>query len=507
MIANVTSGGDFGNALDYLMNLKRGQQERAREEERRRVLEQEPLGEADRAPPPEEKTREEARPRDGPGQGEPGGEGGDEPPPQQRREPPPEQARDLADEYEPSQRHRIIGGNMSGQTPRELEREFNLVWELRPNVEKPVHHASISLGERDRLTVAQWQEVGDTYVEKMGYQNSPHLILQHRWSDKDHIHVLASRIDFDGGVVSEWQSMERAEVVMREVEEKYDLERILMSKDVLRAAPTKGEREAFERTGLLSVKLRLQGHVEQALIGGPTASEFVERLQRVGVDVIPYVQETGRVSGVTFRQGDELRKGSSLGRGFSWGGLQKRGLDYDEARDRPAIEAARERAEAGREPRPVTALAAPEPEQSFADAAGGVTRSAAQHLLDQMSPAGRGGDDSRRSEQPGRSAAEGPNAPEDLQPEQITAARLQQAAGLEPAGEDAVERLREAAGLKPVKDQPGDLERPSIAAVAERQDLSATPPRQPDQTLENTPGARRPEHAVERDAPGWTMDR
>jgi hypothetical protein len=63
--------------------------------------------------------------------------------------------------------------------------------------------------------------------------------------------------------------------------------------------------------------MRLQGHVEQALGDGPTASEFIERLQLVGVDVIPYVQDTGRVSGVTFRQGDELMKGSDLGRGFS----------------------------------------------------------------------------------------------------------------------------------------------------------------------------------------------
>ncbi len=74
---------------------------------------------------------------------------------------------------------------MSGQTPRELEREFNFVRELRPRVEKPVHHASISAGKNDRLTVAQWQEIADTYVEKMGFQNSPYVVMQHRWSERD----------------------------------------------------------------------------------------------------------------------------------------------------------------------------------------------------------------------------------------------------------------------------------------------------------------------------------
>jgi hypothetical protein len=42
---------------------------------------------------------------------------------------------------------------VSGKTPRELEREFGLVEELRPGVKKPVHHVSISAAESDRITV------------------------------------------------------------------------------------------------------------------------------------------------------------------------------------------------------------------------------------------------------------------------------------------------------------------------------------------------------------------
>lgn len=515
MIANLTSGGDFGGALDYLMNPKKEQQgrEQEREQSREQERQQGQQREAEHTGPVEAKTREQTRSRDDAKRDEQKWEVRQEKPPQiQEREQRPEHVRDLADEYEPGQRHRVIGGNMSGQTPRELEREFNLIWELRPNVEKPVHHASLSAGANDRLTVAQWQEIADFYVEKMGFQNSPHVVIQHRWSEKDHIHILASRVDFNGQVVSEWKSKGRAEIVMREVEEKYDLERLPMSKDVLRAAPTRGEKEVFERTGQLSVKLSLQGHVEQALRGGPTATEFIERLQRVGVGVIPYVQETGRVSGITFRQGDELMKGSDLGRGFSWGGLQKRGLDYDQERDRTAIEAAKERAETAREPEPSVAQAAVELEHSFADAPRDLTRSAGQYFLDQANPSKQIEVDFRQLEHLGRAVAEGSRAVKDLQTGQDNMERLRQAAGLETGGKDAVERLHEAAGLEPVKDRPDVLERLNNAAGVERPDPSPDPLHSPDKARENTPGAPVPferpiERGVEREAVERTIER
>ncbi len=430
----------------------------------------------------------------------------------ERRDAHQELARDLADEYEPGQRHRVIGGNLSGQTPRELSREFRLVRELRPDIEKPVHHVSISAGEHDRLTVEQWQEIAGEYVEKMGFQNSPHVVIQHRGSQRDHIHIVASRVDEDGQVISEWQSKQRAEKVMREVEEKYNLERLPMSKDVMRAAPTRAEKEVFERTGELSVKLSLQGHVEQALRDGPTATEFIERLQRVGVGVIPYVRDTGRVSGVTFRQGDELMKGSDLGRGFSWGGLQKRGLDYDQECDRPAIEAAKERTEMTRETELAVAQPAPEPEHIFADTPSDLTRSAGQYLLDQTNPAKQIEVDFRQLEQLGRAAFDSSYAVKNLQTGQDSLERLHQAAGLETGGKDAVERLHEAAGLEPVKDQPDALERLNNTAGVERPDPSPDPLHSPDKALENTPGAPVPfertiERGVEREAVEHTIER
>ena len=510
MIAKVTQGGSFRGALDYLLNPKHKDQERAqeeREQERRQGGQQE----AEHAPRTETKTREETgqkkeAQRDAPGAGERGQNQTET----QGREARQAHARDLAEEYEPGQRHRILGGNMSGQNPRELSREFGLVRELRPDIEKPVHHVSISAGENDRLTVEQWQEIADTYIQRMGFQNSPHVVIQHRGTERDHIHILTSRIDFDGKVISEWQSKQRAEKVMREVEKKYDLERLQMSREVMRAAPTRGEQEVFDRTGRMSAKLSLQGHVERALRDGPTATEFIEKLQRVGVEVIPNLQSTGRVSGVSFREGEELMKGSDLGRGFSWGALQKRGLDYDQNRDRPAVEAAWERAQMCQDPERTAPPPAhtPEPERTFADTLTDLAKSAVRHELERLNPLHQIESQVRMLEQAGRGAVALYDLTKDLLTRQESVERLDRAAGLDSSAKNTLDRLHEAAGLEPTKDGHGALDRLNKEAGVDRTGAPSDPTRAPGQGLDKTLDGAAPglEQAVEQHVQEQAMD-
>jgi hypothetical protein len=497
MIAKITAGGSFGGALDYLLNPKQREQERAREraQEREKEGQQGRQKEIERTPATEAKTREEATLKDDPKQGEPQADGRQQ---KQTRtdehEMHAERGRDLAEEYESGQRHRIIGGNMSGQNPRELSREFSLVKELRPDIEKPVHHVSISAGENDHLSVEQWQEIADTYIEKMGFQNSPHVVIQHRGTGRDHIHILTSRIDFDGKVISEWQSKARAEKVMREVEKRYDLERLPMSREVMRAAPTRGEQEVFERTGRMSAKVSLQGHVERALREQPTATEFIEKLQRVGVETIPNLQSTGRVSGISFREGDELMKGSDLGRGFSWGALQKRGLSYEQERDRPVMEAAKERASMGRDHDRILTPPAPIPEleRTFADTLSDAARSVVQYEINRLNPLNPFYEiqsQVRMIEQAGRGVATLYNTARDLFTPQDNVERLERAAGLNTSGKDALERLHEAAGLEPAQGGQDAIERLNNAAGVEPPD----PTRALGATLDKTLDGASPE--------------
>lgn len=242
------------------------------------------------------------------------------------------------------ERHRLIGGNMAGRTARELAREFEVFREQRPEIAKPVHHVSLSAALGERLTVEEWDEIAGKYVRRMGFEYSPYVVIRHIDTEHDHIHIVTSRVDARGKVVPDFRSKARAEEFVRDIEEEYNLVRVKRSRDIERAAPKRGELERFERTGELSTKMKLQGHVDYAVKGGASATEFIERLNRVGVEVIPYFRSADLVTGVSFRMGKQLMKGSDLGRGYSWPGLQKRGLEYDRERDLAALREAHGRA-------------------------------------------------------------------------------------------------------------------------------------------------------------------
>jgi hypothetical protein len=175
----------------------------------------------------------------------------------------------------------------------------------------------------------------------MGYGNSPFVVIQHTDTEHDHVHIVASRIDVQGKVVSDFQSKMRAEAVMREVEREHNLVQVKRSHEIERAAPTRGELEELARTGERSTKMVLQDTIDRALGNEPSTTEFINQMERAGIHINPNVQSTGRVSGICFEHDGEVMKGSNLGRGYSWQGLQKRGLEYQEERDLPALKEAK----------------------------------------------------------------------------------------------------------------------------------------------------------------------
>jgi len=75
----------------------------------------------------------------------------------------------------------LIGGNVHGAGPREIAREFGAVRELRPDVKRPVLHASLSLPAGQHLTSQQWQVAAETWMREMGIDPAkhPHAIFIH----------------------------------------------------------------------------------------------------------------------------------------------------------------------------------------------------------------------------------------------------------------------------------------------------------------------------------------
>src|SRR5690554_4979538 len=75
---------------------------------------------------------------------------------------------------------RLIGGNMSGTSARELAREFGAFRRLRPDIKKPVWHNSLRLPPGDELPDEGWTKFADDYMKEMGFDpDHPRVYIKH----------------------------------------------------------------------------------------------------------------------------------------------------------------------------------------------------------------------------------------------------------------------------------------------------------------------------------------
>lgn len=239
----------------------------------------------------------------------------------------------------------LIGGNMSGRTPQELTDEFNLSKAIRPDVKRPVWHNSLRLPAGEKIDKETWNKIGDRYMEKMGF--SEHHQRCYLFDDDpkgQHIHIPASRIGLDGNLFLGKNENLKSTKVIAELEIEFGLKltkgvnydqagKIVMPD---KSKVSKAEMEKALRTETEPPRVQLQKLVDQALTGKPTTTEFVERLQASGVDVVPNIASTGKLNGFSFGldgPGGVFFSGSKLGDSYKYAQLEKRGLTYDQNRE------------------------------------------------------------------------------------------------------------------------------------------------------------------------------
>jgi hypothetical protein len=88
-----------------------------------------------------------------------------------------------------------------------------------------------------------------------------------------------------------------------------------------------------EKTGMESPKAYLQQVLDDVLSASPNAVELCELLEINGVEARANLAANGRLNGFSFSIGNVAFKGSSLGSGYSWAGLQAKGVTYDPVKD------------------------------------------------------------------------------------------------------------------------------------------------------------------------------
>ncbi|MBN3209850.1 relaxase/mobilization nuclease domain-containing protein [Pectobacterium brasiliense] len=237
----------------------------------------------------------------------------------------------------------VIGGNMMGDAERDLIAEFDTTKTLRPDVAKPVWHNSLRLPKNEALTDAQWSEIADDYMKRMGFSET-HLrcYVLHDDVDGQHIHIIASRIDLNAGKLYLGRNENLISTrIIQQLERDYSLARSKGSET--KASPAspspKPKRKKSRNEAMMekykeepSPKTVIQEALEALLADKPSTTEFVQQLAAHNIKALPNIASTGKMNGFSFEYSGIAFKASQLGKGYSWSALQHR-LDYQPERD------------------------------------------------------------------------------------------------------------------------------------------------------------------------------
>ncbi|NQE35969.1 relaxase/mobilization nuclease domain-containing protein [Microcoleus asticus] len=239
----------------------------------------------------------------------------------------------------------LIGGTMCGQTPEELAAEFAIARQLRPNLKVAVFHATLSVDSTEKLEDSEendqrWLAIAANYMKAMEFDNNQYAVVKHSDTEHDHIHIVASRICLDGGVVDDSWDYYKSQETIRQLERNYNLETVTPSWETDKRAQTTGEHRQLKSKGNKSVRVQLQDLIDEATQDNPSMPEFVERLQQQAVEVQVTLTGIGFSQGISYNLDGVALSGTQLGRAYTFSGLQKhRGVSYDKGRDNALIEA------------------------------------------------------------------------------------------------------------------------------------------------------------------------
>lgn len=236
-----------------------------------------------------------------------------------------------------SKNHEIVGGNLAGQTARELAAEFKVSRQLRPEAKNPVVQFSLSLPPGEDVTPEKWRAITDDFVSMMQLDGHQFVAIKHNDTEHRHVHLIASRIALDGSLWhGQWEAFRAIEATQKlELMHGLTITPGLDSVDAEqhKAKLKKPELERALRTGEAPVRQLLQNIIDDAVQGDPSVTAFVERLEAAGVTVKPNVASTGKLNGFGFSINGIPFKGSDLGKKYGWKGLQQQGVTYDQDKE------------------------------------------------------------------------------------------------------------------------------------------------------------------------------
>lgn len=107
-----------------------------------------------------------------------------------------------------------------------LLKTLKLVASFNPKCEKNTFHVSLSFPPDEHPSTNLLIEIADDFMERMGYGEQPYGVFQHHDTDNDHIHIVSTRVNWQGKRINDSMEKVRASKICADLEKKYKLQQV-----------------------------------------------------------------------------------------------------------------------------------------------------------------------------------------------------------------------------------------------------------------------------------------
>lgn len=105
---------------------------------------------------------------------------------------------------------------LSRVKPQDLKNYLRAVSALNKSVKKPQLHVTICCGGHE-YNKEQLTEIAELWLEKMGYGKQPYLIIFHKDTDNNHLHLVSTRVGLNGKKINDSFEQVRGYEVMNAI--------------------------------------------------------------------------------------------------------------------------------------------------------------------------------------------------------------------------------------------------------------------------------------------------
>lgn len=160
----------------------------------------------------------------------------------------------------------------------------------RKPITDPVGHISLDFHPDDtpKMTDELMTEVAQDYMKKMGLTNTPYIVVRHYDKAHPHCHIVFSRVDYDGKILTQTTNFKKNERVCKALNLKH---RLIQGKSKLNT-------DVSKLRGKEKVRYQLVRDIARVYLT-PSVTDwksYVELLRRNGIAVREKIGKSGRVN-------------------------------------------------------------------------------------------------------------------------------------------------------------------------------------------------------------------